>query len=415
MIPTLQCFGNQQLSPKSRIKKKNSSELVELQKKMPWQDLVRDLNQKRPEKPNPYWLNNADAREHCIEYIKTLHSKNYAKEERAEEKNKLFLNMLIESHKLAVAGKSGDSFYRDDVLPGQLRALNKETGMVLYSMYHEFLDVIKEIELFNARKGLNDPFNSSNMKQTPPYLILKLDIPNLPKINSKNAISSRDDFINVRMNASLPINRKKAHYYPDMEHFNIYVSHMRDLFEKIVLNKNARSIMDQLKLIAEFYQISANIRPFEQVNNSLFMNIVNLLLRNSGLNGIPHGILDHLAMRMQPENFHLYFIDKVLQFNKRNTPLVKFLSHLAYKYKKEEIPEKTIKQVAILLRIPEQKILQIIGKIEANYSLKDIINIFNINLMLNDEIQIDYEQLITSNRDYIDEYIKLYTKADIAV
>ncbi len=61
--------------------------------------------------------------------------------------------------------------------------------------------------------------------------------------------------------------------------------------------------------IAEHYQYAANARPFEQINNSLFMNEVNTLLKKAGMKSIPHGMLDHAAQRLQPETFKRYFVD----------------------------------------------------------------------------------------------------------
>ena len=65
-----------------------------------------------------------------------------------------------------------------------------------------------------------------------------------------------------------------------------------------------------LAKIAEHYQYAANARPFGQINNSMFMNEVNTLLQKAGMKTMPHGMLDHLAQRLQPEAFKKYFIDE---------------------------------------------------------------------------------------------------------
>ena len=64
-----------------------------------------------------------------------------------------------------------------------------------------------------------------------------------------------------------------------------------------------------LKNIGEFYQYAANVRPFFNVNNSLFMNVTNELIGRHGLKPVYHGILDHAAQRLQPEAFNRYFQD----------------------------------------------------------------------------------------------------------
>lgn len=67
--------------------------------------------------------------------------------------------------------------------------------------------------------------------------------------------------------------------------------------------------------IAEFYQYAVNTRPYPQINNSIFMSIANTMLKIAGLDPVPHGILDHTAQRLQPENFIRYFADYYLKHN----------------------------------------------------------------------------------------------------
>jgi hypothetical protein len=50
------------------------------------------------------------------------------------------------------------------------------------------------------------------------------------------------------------------------------------------------------------YQYAANMRPYDQINNSFFMNEMNTMLQKAGLGTMPHGMLDHAAQRMQPEH-----------------------------------------------------------------------------------------------------------------
>ena len=70
------------------------------------------------------------------------------------------------------------------------------------------------------------------------------------------------------------------------------------------------SAEDVLTDIAKHYQYGANMRPFNHINNSLFMNEVNTYLQITGLPKMTQGeYLDHAAQRMQPENFVNYFID----------------------------------------------------------------------------------------------------------
>lgn len=102
-----------------------------------------------------------------------------------------------------------------------------------------------------------------------------------------------------------------AHNYPDPQYFNEYLTQMQNrLIQLDGLGLDA-SIEEQIRLITEFYQYAINSRMFEEVNNSLFMNMVNGLLIERGLRPIEHGILDFAAFSLQPATFQKIFIDEV--------------------------------------------------------------------------------------------------------
>lgn len=64
---------------------------------------------------------------------------------------------------------------------------------------------------------------------------------------------------------------------------------------------------ETLDLIAEYYHTAVYARPMGNVNNSMFMNQVNYLLKLSGREGISHGQLDHIACRVSKEHFKILF------------------------------------------------------------------------------------------------------------
>lgn len=113
------------------------------------------------------------------------------------------------------------------------------------------------------------------------------------------------------------LNKKNvyAYWYPPAEAIPQYMKQMNILGKKIVeaIDDDNVDNREILKLIAKQYQYGAIIRPFVQVNNSLFMNLVNAQLKLLGYNGIPHGDLDFAAQRLQTANFVKYFIDEVLK------------------------------------------------------------------------------------------------------
>ena len=99
--------------------------------------------------------------------------------------------------------------------------------------------------------------------------------------------------------------------YPDGSYLNNYYEQMhRTASEAMDLIKKGASEDKILKKLAEHYQYAANARPYHQINNSLFMNELNTLLSKAGMRTMPHGKLDHAAMRLQPKAFEKYFIDQ---------------------------------------------------------------------------------------------------------
>lgn len=57
--------------------------------------------------------------------------------------------------------------------------------------------------------------------------------------------------------------------------------------------------------IGDYYHLMVNARPYDQINNSLFMNQANYLLRLSGHPGISHHWIDHIFTRIPQETARL--------------------------------------------------------------------------------------------------------------
>ena len=109
----------------------------------------------------------------------------------------------------------------------------------------------------------------------------------------------------------LPQDFGTQHFYPDGMGLNHYYKEMhRTAQEALDLIANGATEKQFLAKIAEHYQYAANARPYSQINNSLFMNEINTLLKRAGMKTIPHGNLDTVAMHLQPESFKKYFIDE---------------------------------------------------------------------------------------------------------
>ncbi len=101
-----------------------------------------------------------------------------------------------------------------------------------------------------------------------------------------------------------------GHRYPSGTAQKEYFTQMhRTAQEAMDLIKQGASEQAILSKLAEHYQYAANARPYDNINNSLFMNELNTLLNKAGLKTIPHGDLDFAAMYLQPKTFQKYFIE----------------------------------------------------------------------------------------------------------
>lgn len=109
---------------------------------------------------------------------------------------------------------------------------------------------------------------------------------------------------------------KVIHYYPGLKYFDQYLQKMENLLEKFLYKISFAPSEELLEILAFYYQYSINMHIFENVNQSLFTNQINALLGLMELKPIEHGILDFVAMRLQPENFVKYFNDQVKGVNK---------------------------------------------------------------------------------------------------
>jgi hypothetical protein len=127
----------------------------------------------------------------------------------------------------------------------------------------------------------------------------------------KYAEFANRDFVREAKECLKEMNRFAQHFYPDGKYMPAYFDQMqRTAKEALDLIKNAAPQDEILRKLAEHYQYAANARPFGQINNSLFMNEINTLLQKAGMKPMPHGILDHVAQRLQPDAFVEYFIDE---------------------------------------------------------------------------------------------------------
>ena len=232
-----------------------------------------------PEKPNAYWQNNAEARLVMRDYLDKGNFSNTG----------AFKSMLQQAHTLAVQGSSGDNRYYKG-RNGQVSGPEELPGGEFHSGVMGGVRATINEEVDGLAKKYGDPYRNFTDRPAEP-------------VNLKGI---RPDARPQNMPLMGPGQR---HLYPAPDAFDDYFSQMQDRLKRLdSLPKDAPKEV-VLKNIAEFYQYGANVRPFYNVNNSLFMNMTNELLNRHGMKPVYHGILDHAAQRLQPDAFNRYFAD----------------------------------------------------------------------------------------------------------
>ena len=232
-----------------------------------------------PQEPNAYWQNNAEARQLMRQYLDQGDFSDLTR----------FKAVLQQSHALAVEGSDGNQRYykgrRGEVLGSDQLPAGEFHGGVMGGVRAE---INQEVDALARRYG--DPYrNFADRPAEPVHLA---------------GISERAKPQNVPL-----MGPGQRHFYPAPEAFDEYFTQMQERLQR--LNSLPKDAPQQavLQNVAEFYQYAANVRPFYNVNNSLFMNMTNELLGRHGLSPVYHGILDHAAQRLQPEAFNRYFQD----------------------------------------------------------------------------------------------------------
>lgn len=116
--------------------------------------------------------------------------------------------------------------------------------------------------------------------------------------------------------AALPVDKLEdgevVHYYPAAEYADLYLSEALKTLRSVIGSSNPGG-EECLRHTGYLLQLLANLHLFITINTSLYMNLVDALLEVSGRAGIKHGILDFVAMRLQPAAFFAYFRDQLDQ------------------------------------------------------------------------------------------------------
>lgn len=190
-----------------------------------------------------------------------------------------YTQVMNDAHRLSYQGSSGtNKYYMKDGKLLEMTAGEFRNG----GAGSNYIEEAREVETIAKKYG--DKYSTTD--------IAKVKLKGIPE-------------------EGLPENLGSNHMYPDGSYLNNYYEQMhRTASEAMDLIKKGASEDKILKKLAEHYQYAANARPYHQINNSLFMNELNTLLSKAGMRTMPHGKLDHAAMRLQPKAFEKYFMDQ---------------------------------------------------------------------------------------------------------
>lgn len=142
------------------------------------------------------------------------------------------------------------------------------------------------------------------------------DLANLDRGGFARSHTLRVDLERISTQWQAEVGRNPTFFrYPPPDAISAYMEQINRIGLEIVseLQKPSSDTKKVLQLIGKQYQYGAIIRPFNQVNNSLFMNLANMQIKELGLKGIPHFYLDMVAQRVSTDIFVRYFVDTVLQ------------------------------------------------------------------------------------------------------
>ncbi len=213
-----------------------------------------------------------------------------------------FTRAIQEAHKLAASDNvyqevGAGSMKLDESNAGQIRGEGTPTNKRISQSIKVAELAARYGDRYAARFNASTP-NIKNMSQVELDRVDK-------KYWPKDYIATDD--------AGRPLKETYSFDYPDGESMDSYFTAMADIGNQIAAEINSPTPNKDraLQLIAEQYQYGAIARPFDQINNSLFMNLANAQIKALGFKGITHGEMDIAAQRMQVGTFEYYFINRV--------------------------------------------------------------------------------------------------------
>jgi hypothetical protein len=230
-----------------------------------------------------YLLNQRDALEAFYRWFVDLSSSNY-------------LDMLMRQHSISCLGECGNRTYTKtfsetkhelciELFAGQLRSELDDKGI-----QHPFIDYI-------PTSDLNPKFSIKTNEGVAIKFVPKIHWPTLTQPSKgyiRREAPQSDSFVEFQEAASKAMNKIKV------------------LCDHIEVT-NPSTLLLLLTSLSDYYHLAINWMPFSQVNNSLFMGQINVILRHCNLQSTPHGYLDLHALTQPYNEFRKIFTDTILR------------------------------------------------------------------------------------------------------
>lgn len=275
-------------------------------------ELVRKAHHNGERLPKAYAENSSDVRNHLNSAIDNgAYLNSYDS----------YVETMNHAHKLAYSGKSGKNlYYIKDGKPYVMEAGKWRTDGIVHrrdtsNCYFGGESVEQIAERYND--PLHEILKLGNVNKTS-----RVKLKGIPEKYQPKDTWEFDEFDGFIMDSA----HYTGHSYAPAEALEVYHKEMyRTAKEAISRIKNGESEDRILEILAEHFQYAANARPYNQINNSLYMNEINTLLQRAGMKVMSHSNLDIVAQRLKPETFKKYFIDT---YHKTSLPDLNIDKHM---------------------------------------------------------------------------------------
>jgi hypothetical protein len=247
----------------------------------------------------PYWCNMVDVRTHAQQTTNWL------------DNPQSFERRLRELHVLALMGQSLNSFYKpaspvsDEVVaPGVFyldaaRLREGVTGTL-------FLDGPRVNVSFVGGEGYHRALYASLGDEQAMESDRSFEFDGLSWGRIVRARSERDDHAGCWFCPPRPITDG---------HFEVMFDAFRNAHQAVGRG-NAK---EAVRNVARFHQVFVRLHPFHCANQSLAMNLANIVLQQACGAGSPHHLLDHFALRLSESAYERVFARAVQAYAVRST------------------------------------------------------------------------------------------------